>query len=86
MRDKNKGKMALESIPCILTSHLPPSSIQFALQRIRHRASPDNEPSPVAAASEVGEEAFDNVRLGGENVDGVHVRVHLPPVLDALDI
>lgn len=70
----------------IITSHLPAGDIQAALQGIGQDAGPDDVGEPVAAALKVGEQAVDDVRLGREQIDGVHVGVHLPPLLDALDI
>jgi hypothetical protein len=34
----------------------------------------------------VSEQAVDNVRLRREDVDGIHFRVRLPPLLDLLDV
>jgi hypothetical protein len=48
--------------------------------------SPNQEASLVSAPLEIGHEAFDDMRLGREKVYSVHSRVHLPPLLDSLDV
>lgn len=46
---------------------------------------PDEVGGAVAAHLEVGEEAVDDVGLGGEDVDGVHLGVRFAAVFYALD-
>ena len=53
--------------------------------RVEHR-SPHQKTCLVSSSIDVGEEAVDDVRLRGKKVDGVHGRVHIPLLLDSLDI
>lgn len=56
-----------------------PSQIRF--EKVR----PDQEGPAVATDFKVGEEAVDNVRVGGQDIDGVHLGVRFAALLDALD-
>lgn len=47
---------------------------------------PDQEEAAVSPYVELGHDAVDNVWLGGEDVNGVHVALRLATVLEALDV
>jgi hypothetical protein len=47
---------------------------------------PDQEEPPVSSLLEFGHDAVDDVRLGCEDVDCVHVPLSRPPLLEALDV
>lgn len=46
---------------------------------------PDEVCPAVASDLKVGEEAVDNVGIGGQDVDNIHLGVRFAPLLDALD-
>lgn len=49
------------------------------------QVGPDEESLAISSLLEIGEQAVDNVRLGGEQVDGVHVMVRFAPFFDSFD-
>ncbi len=49
------------------------------------QVSPDEIGPAIPSDLKVGEEAVDNVGIGGQDVDGIHLGVRFAPFLDALD-
>ena len=52
----------------------------------RPTGRPDEEKAPVAALLKLSHEAVDNVGLGSDNVQGVHVGLGSAAVLEALNV
>jgi len=73
---------AIGMYTCYLLAH----GVETAMEVAGDSAGPEEKGSPVALALEVGHETVEDVGLGGQDVDGIHGRVHLATVLDALDI
>ena len=70
--------------PDLLARHL--RAVDALLQRRRQQRGPHEEQATVSAHVELSHDAVDNVRLRGEDVDGVHVALGLAAVLEALDV
>ena len=70
--------------PNLLARHL--RAVDALLQRRRQQRGPHEEQATVSAHVELSHDAVDNVRLRGEDVDGVHVALGLAAVLEALDV
>lgn len=70
--------------PNLFACHLRP--VYALLEVWRQQRGPYQEEAPVSALVELGHHAVDNVRLGCDDVYGVHVAYRLPAVFDALDV
>lgn len=70
--------------PDLLARHL--RAVDALLQRRGEQRGPHEEEAAVSAHVELGHDAVDNVRLRGEDVDGVHVALGLAALLEALDV
>lgn len=57
----------------------------LAQSRIK-QGNPHQEGFAISPAFEIRHKAIDNMWLWGNEVDGIHVGVHFPPLLDSLDI
>jgi hypothetical protein len=70
--------------PYLLACHL--RTVDALLQRRGQQCSPDEKHASVTPCLELSHDAVDDVRLRGEDVDGVHVALRLAAILYLLDV
>jgi hypothetical protein len=68
----------------LLARHL--RAVDPLLELWWEQSRPYQKEAPVSSLLELGHYAVDNVRLGGDDVYGVHVPLRGPPLLEALDV